>query len=96
LVDFQDSYRSSSSCDRSLSHSCYFSIDYLYSPQAQQEFVEIGYRPADSSLLQDKTQIDKYPVIKTLATAKDYGGWTNIQKQFFAERAIFDQVLSKR
>lgn len=71
-------------------------IDYLYSPEAQQAFVEIGYRPTDSALLQDKTQIDKYPVVKTLATAKDYGGWTSIQKRFFDERTIFDQVLSQR
>ena len=71
-------------------------IDYLYSPEAQQEFAEIGYRPSESSQLQNKTLLNKYPVIKTISTAKDYGGWANIQKQFFDERAIFDKVLEER
>jgi len=71
-------------------------IKYLYTPEAQREFVQIGYRPTSPNVLQDKTLINKYPVVKSLATAKNYGGWTNIQKQFFDERAIFDQVLSKR
>jgi sulfate/thiosulfate transport system substrate-binding protein len=71
-------------------------IEYLYSPEAQQEFVGIGYRPSDSSILKDKTLSKKYPVIKTLATAKDYGGWADIQKKFFDESAIFDKVLGER
>lgn len=71
-------------------------IEYLYSPEAQQEFFEIGYRPSDSNVLKDKTLSKKYPVIKTLATAKDYGGWADIQKKFFDERAIFDKVLGER
>lgn len=71
-------------------------VKYLYSPEAQQEFVQIGYRPTGQNVLQDKTLVSKYPVVKSLATAKNYGGWTNIQKQFFDERAIFDGVLSKR
>jgi ABC-type sulfate transport system substrate-binding protein len=35
-------------------------------------------------------------VIKTLATAKEYGGWTDIQKKIFDESAIFDKVLGER
>lgn len=71
-------------------------INCLYSPEAQQELAKIGYRPIDPNNLQDKAALDQYPAIKTLATAKDYGGWTNIQKKFFADRAIFDKVLSDR
>lgn len=71
-------------------------INYLYSAEAQREFVQIGYRPTGPNALQDKTLVNKYPVVKSLANAKNYGGWTNIQKQFFNDRAIFDRVLSKR
>lgn len=71
-------------------------VNYLYTPEAQQEFVQIGYRPADPSVLADKTLTDRFPPVNPLATAKDYGDWTEIQKRFFDEGATFDKVLSER
>lgn len=71
-------------------------VNYLYTPEAQQEFVKIGYRPADQDRLADKTLTAKFPSVKTLATAKDYGDWTEIQKRFFDEGATFDKILSER
>lgn len=71
-------------------------VNFLYTPEAQQEFVKIGYRPAAQEHLADKTLTDKFPPVKALATAKDYGDWTEIQKRFFDEGATFDKVLSER
>lgn len=71
-------------------------VNFLYTPEAQEELVKIGYRPANSSLVQNKSLVEQYPIVKSLATAKDYGDWTEIQNKFFADRAIFDKVLSER
>ena len=71
-------------------------IEYLYTPEAQQEFAQIGYRPIDANILSEKGLSNQFAKVKTLATAKDYGGWTDIQKKFFAEGAIFEKVLRSR
>ncbi len=68
-------------------------IRYLYTPEAQQIFAQTGYRAINQGVAQQKEFVDKYPQIKTLATANDYGGWNAIQEKFFNDNAIFAKVL---
>ena len=65
-------------------------IDFLYSPEAQQEFAELGYRPVNPSVVAEV--VSKYPSVKTLFTVQDLGGWDIIQKQFFTDGATFDKI----
>ncbi|MFN6561100.1 MAG: sulfate ABC transporter substrate-binding protein [Nostoc sp. ChiSLP01] len=68
-------------------------VKFLYTPDAQREFVKLGFRPVDSTVAKEVES--KYPNIKTIFKAEDLGGWDKIQKQFFNEGAIFDKIKTK-
>ncbi|EKF02077.1 putative sulfate-binding protein [Tolypothrix sp. PCC 7601] len=68
---------------------------YLYTPEAQQEFAKLGFRPVDETVANTKEVADKFPKVKTLGTVKDFGGWDAINKKFFADGAVFDQIQAK-
>lgn len=70
-------------------------VKYLYTPEAQQEFAKVGFRPVDETVAKTKEFADKYPKVKTLGTVEDFGGWGTVQKKFFADGGIFDQIQSK-
>jgi sulfate transport system substrate-binding protein len=65
-------------------------VKYLFTPEAQREFAKVGFRPVDRTVA--KEYGSKFPKLKTLATAQDFGGWDSIQKKFFADGGVFDQV----
>jgi sulfate transport system substrate-binding protein len=67
--------------------------EFLFTPEAQKEFAEAGFRPVEPTVAQEYA--DKYPEIKKLYTVKDFGDWDKIQSQFFADGAIFDKMLAK-
>lgn len=67
-------------------------VNYLFTPEAQAEFVKLGYRPLDEETAKAKENADKFPPVKTLGSIKDYGGWSDFQKKFFEDGAIFDQI----
>lgn len=71
-------------------------VKYLYTPEAQQEFAKLGFRPADDTLTLSKEVADKFPKVKTLGTVADFGGWDEINNKFFADGAIFDQIQAKK
>jgi sulfate/thiosulfate transport system substrate-binding protein len=61
-------------------------VKYLFTPEAQAEFVRVGYRPG-------ATVADpRFPKVKTLGTVAAYGGWKDFQKKFFADGAIYDKI----
>jgi sulfate/thiosulfate transport system substrate-binding protein len=70
-------------------------VQFLFTPEAQAEFAKTGFRPVEASVAKTKEISDKYPPVKTLATVKDYGGWADIQKKFFAEGALFDKIQAE-
>lgn len=70
-------------------------VKFLYTPEAQQEFAKVGFRPVDETVAQTKEVADKYPKVKNLGTVQDFGGWDAVQKKFFADGALFDQIQSK-
>ncbi len=65
-------------------------VQYLFTPEAQAEFVKLGYRPLDPD--KDKANADKFPPVKKVGTIDEYGGWNDFQKKFFEDGAIFDQI----
>lgn len=65
-------------------------VKYLFTPPAQREFAKVGFRPVDTTVIQEFT--GKFPPVKTLFTVKDLGGWDKVQKQFFADGAMFDEI----
>ncbi|OUL21173.1 sulfate-binding protein [Nostoc sp. T09] len=71
-------------------------VKYLYTPEAQQEFVKVGFRPVDETLAQSKEVTDKYTKVKTLGTAQDLGGWDEIDKKFFADGGVFDKIQAQK
>lgn len=68
-------------------------VQFLFTPEAQREFAKVGFRPVDDSVAQEFAQ--QFPAIKTLFTIADLGGWSEINKKFFADGAIFDQVQAQ-
>jgi sulfate transport system substrate-binding protein len=70
-------------------------VKYLYTPEAQQEFAKVGFRPIEETP-QTKELASKYPKVKSLGTVQDYGGWDSIQKKFFEDGAVFDQIQAKK
>ncbi|MCC5665743.1 sulfate ABC transporter substrate-binding protein [Nostoc sp. CHAB 5784] len=71
-------------------------VKYLYTPEAQQEFVKLGFRPVDETIAQTKEVTDKFPKVKTLGTVADLGGWEAIDKKFFAEGGVFDKIQAQK
>jgi sulfate/thiosulfate transport system substrate-binding protein len=71
-------------------------VKYLYTPEAQQEFVKLGFRPVDETLAQTKEVKDKFPKVKTLGTVADLGGWEAIDKKFFADGGVFDKIQAQK
>jgi sulfate transport system substrate-binding protein len=70
-------------------------VKYLFTPEAQREFAKVGFRPVDETVAKIKEFADKYPQIKTLGTVQELGGWDAVQKKFFNDGAIFDQIQAK-
>lgn len=71
-------------------------VKYLYSPEAQQEFAKLGFRPVDETVPATKELADKYPKVKTLGTVGDYGGWDTVQTKFFADGGLFDKIQAQK
>ncbi|CAN1213575.1 sulfate ABC transporter substrate-binding protein [Tumidithrix helvetica PCC 7403] len=70
-------------------------VKFLYSTEAQTEFAKVGFRPVDETVAKEKQFVDLYPKVKELSTVKDLGGWDTINKKFFADGAVFDQIQAK-
>lgn len=65
-------------------------VKFLYTPEAQREFAKVGFRPVDSTV--NKEVASKFPQVTELFTVQQFGGWDSIQKKFFDDGAIFDQI----
>jgi sulfate/thiosulfate transport system substrate-binding protein len=64
--------------------------NYLFTPEAQAEFVKLGYRSATP------TTDPRFPQLNTPGTIDLYGGWKNFQQKFFADNAIYDKIKAKK
>lgn len=71
-------------------------VKYLFTPEAQTEFAKVGFRPVDETVAKSKEFADKYPPVKNLSTVQELGGWDTVQKKFFDDGALFDQIQAKK
>lgn len=65
---------------------------FLFTPEAQEEFVKLGFRPLDDAAAKTKENTDKYPPVKTLGNIRDFGGWNTVQQKFFEDGGTFEQI----
>ncbi|MGC9524481.1 MAG: sulfate ABC transporter substrate-binding protein [Limnospira sp.] len=68
-------------------------VQYLYTPAAQREFAQVGFRPVNNAVAAEFR--DKYPDIPNLFTVEDLGGWDGVQTQFFGDGAVFDKIQAE-
>jgi sulfate/thiosulfate transport system substrate-binding protein len=68
-------------------------VEFLFTPEAQEEFAKVGFRPVDETIAQQFA--DQYPKVDNLFTVQDMGGWDEVQTQFFDDGAKFDEILAK-
>jgi sulfate/thiosulfate transport system substrate-binding protein len=65
-------------------------LEYLYSPEGQNIIGKNFYRPIEASAKSKYAgQFKSIP----LTTISDFGGWTQAQKTYFADRGVFDQII---
>jgi sulfate/thiosulfate transport system substrate-binding protein len=62
-------------------------VKYLFAPEAQAEFVKLGYRPAANAPADPR-----FPKVKQLGTIADFGGWTSFQTKFFEDGGVYDKI----
>ncbi|MBR8838862.1 MAG: sulfate ABC transporter substrate-binding protein [Stigonema ocellatum SAG 48.90 = DSM 106950] len=69
-------------------------VKFLFTPEAQREFAKVGFRPVNSTVGQETQK--QFPKISNFYTVKDLGGWDAVQKKFFDDGTIFDQIQGSR
>jgi sulfate/thiosulfate-binding protein len=65
-------------------------LEYLYTPEGQEIVAKNFYRPWDPGV--KAKYAGQFKDLK-LASVGDFGGWTEVQKTFFADRGVFDQIV---
>jgi sulfate transport system substrate-binding protein len=66
-------------------------LEHLYSAEGQEIIARNYYRPRDPQVAAKYAK--QFPELK-LVTIADFGGWTKVKKEHFAEGAIFDQIYA--
>lgn len=66
-------------------------LEHLYSPEGQEIIARNYYRPRDPTVA--AKYASDYPPLKLLTIA-DFGGWSKVQKEHFADGGIFDQIYA--
>lgn len=69
-------------------------VKFLFTPEAQREFAKVGFRPVEPGVVREFE--NKFPKVNKLYTVNDFGGWDAVNKKFFDEGAIFDQIYTNR
>lgn len=68
-------------------------IEYLYSDKAQRLAGENYYRPSNKTILKEFENVFDLNII--MKKIEDFGGWSKANKDFFEDKAIFDQIYSQ-
>lgn len=66
-------------------------LEYLYSPAGQKLIAHHYYRPFETKYA-DPADIARFPKISLFKVADVFGGWDAVQKKFFADGGVFDQI----
>lgn len=66
-------------------------VDYLFTPAAQQEFVDAGFRPV-ARVARPRA----FPKARHLVSVEaDLGGWAAVQAKFFDSGALLDGIMDE-
>ena len=71
-------------------------MQYLFSAEAQIEFAKAGFRPIEPTISNTPENLTRFPKITNLATIQDFQSWSAVQKKFFADGAMFDQIQAQK
>jgi sulfate transport system substrate-binding protein len=65
-------------------------LEYLYTPEGQEIVAKNFYRPWDAGV---KAKYSGQFKDLKLATVADFGGWSEVQKTYFADGGVFDLMI---
>ena len=65
---------------------------YLFSDEAQQVFAEEGFRPTSPAVWARVK--DRFAPVKTFFSVNDFGGWSQVNQQFFGDGGIWDRLFA--
>ncbi len=65
-------------------------LQYLYSPEGQDVIARNYYRPRDKAVLAKYSS--QYPPIKLFTEAEQFGPWDKVQKDYFGDGGVFDEI----
>lgn len=68
-------------------------LNYLYSPAGQTLAAKNFYRPTDTKVV-DAADLANFPQLERVTVDQAFGGWANVQKDHFDDKAIFDQIYA--
>jgi sulfate/thiosulfate-binding protein len=68
-------------------------LGFLYSPTGQRVIAKHFYRPAEPQFAAPQ-DLARFPKLKLVTIDKDFGGWPEAQKKYFADGGIFDQIIA--
>jgi sulfate/thiosulfate-binding protein len=67
---------------------------YLQGEEAQEIFAEEGFRPVNAAVWNRRKA--SFAPVTTLFTASDLGGWSAIDRSFFANGGVWDRLVAAR
>lgn len=68
-------------------------LQYLYSQPGQEIIAHNYFRPRDPKIA--KKYAKQFPAVSLFTAEKVFGGWDQIQKQYFANGGIYDQATGR-
>jgi sulfate transport system substrate-binding protein len=69
-------------------------LEYLWTPEGQEIIAKHYLRPRNAAVL--KKYSKTFPKVNTFSVEKLLGGWEKVQKEQFADGAIYDQIVVKK
>lgn len=66
-------------------------LQYLYSPAGQKLIAHHYYRPFEAKYA-DPADLKRFPKINLFKVSDVFGGWDAVQKKYFADGGVFDQI----
>ncbi len=66
---------------------------FLYTDPAQRAFAAEGFRPVTPRLKAETRA--RFPALTKTFSVRDFGGWTSVNKTFFGNGGVWDQIFSK-
>ncbi|HEY1736495.1 MAG TPA: sulfate ABC transporter substrate-binding protein [Methylovirgula sp.] len=69
-------------------------LQYLFSPEAQKLIAHHYYRPSEAQYA-DPEDLKRFPKIALFKVADVFGSWDDVQKKYFADKGVFDEIYGE-